>query len=122
MFSVEGLWCFQTTSYDDLVNLKYGGVVALETGRVFGGDSFMAYVGTYQMHDSGIRATIQSWQWNLTIGDGVENVFGMKAPIKPYTVVAEMVRVDDRLEGSIHPQDDPDAQLPIRMIFIKELP
>lgn len=119
--SVEGLWCFQSTSYDNPNDFRDGGVVVLETNRIFGGDSMMAYVGEYELAGDLVHAKVQTWQWNLTYTDA-ENVFGMRAPIPTYTVLAELRRDGEQLVGTIAPEADPAAKLAIRMLFIQALP
>ncbi|HXI15703.1 MAG TPA: hypothetical protein VNM48_04970 [Chloroflexota bacterium] len=120
MPSVEGLWSFQTNSHDDPDRYVYGGVVVLETGRAFGGDSAMAHVGDYTVSGDGLTATLRSWQWNKEF-DG-ENVFGMESPNIDYMVRMEARRVGEELVGYICPLDQPDQKLGIRMHFISNLP
>ncbi len=44
--SVEGLW---TADFEVLAGWRNGGVVVLETGRIFGGDSQYYYLGKYEV-------------------------------------------------------------------------
>lgn len=120
MSSVEGLWSFQTNSHDNPDSYVYGGVVVLETGRAFGGDSAMAHVGDYTVSGEDLTATLRSWQWNKGL-DG-ENVFGMVSPNIDYMVRMEARRVGEELVGHINPLDQPDQKLGIRLQFISKLP
>ena len=119
MTSVEGLWCFQSASRDNPGLFEYGGTVVLETGRVLGGDSFLAYIGDYEITGNEITARVRSVQWNYAVA--VENVFGMESPID-YMVDLVGVRDGDRINGFISPEGRPELRLPIVMLFMHGLP
>lgn len=119
MTSVEGLWCFQTASRQNPGVFEFGGTVVLETGRVLGGDSYLAYIGDYTVSGDHVTARVRSVQWNYAVQ--VENVFGMQSPID-YTVDLVGVRAGDRIEGYVSPDGNPDARLPIVMLFMHALP
>lgn len=54
------------------------GVVVLHDGRLLGGDSMVAYVGSYERSDGMITATVEaSTHTNVP---GMENVFGIPNP------------------------------------------
>jgi hypothetical protein len=119
MTSVEGLWCFQSSSLNNPGVYEYGGTVVLETGRVLGGDSFLAYIGDYEVNGSQVSARVRSVQWNHAVQ--VENVFGMTSPID-YEVNLVGTRNGDRIEGFISPERQPEIQVPILMLFMHPLP
>ena len=54
--SLEALW---TVEYQDVSNWVNGGVVVLETGRVFGGDGSFYYVGTFEPTSHGLSAEVR---------------------------------------------------------------
>ena len=118
--SVEGMWKFQSAHAGEPEVLRWGGIVVLETGRIFGGDSVMAYVGTYDVDREVIRARVRSWTWNFDIGD-VENVFGMEGAID-YFALLEGKRDGNVITGHIAPENHPDFRLPCRMEKIADLP
>ncbi len=120
MSSVEGMWQFQSASVDEPDVYRWGGIVILETGRVFGGDSVMAYKGTYFVDRDSVTAELRSWSWNHDVGDAM-NVFGMPTPIA-YDVVMQGKREDDAIFGMISPKGAPDFELKIRMEKISDLP
>lgn len=120
MPSVEGLWKFQSGSAQEPLVPRWGGVVVLESGRVLGGDSVMAYVGTYEIKHDGIRANVRSWLWNNDVGE-VENVFGMGGKID-YMVDMIGQRDGDVIAGTISPEGAPDFKLMFKMEKIAELP
>lgn len=57
MESLEALW---TVEYETVNGWNNGGVVVLETGRVFGGDSQYFYVGKYSISGSTLNAIIDT--------------------------------------------------------------
>ncbi len=52
---IEALWSVEFRSNLDLIG---SGIVVLETGRVFGGDSAMIYVGSYTVDGENIKAKL----------------------------------------------------------------
>jgi hypothetical protein len=74
--SVEGMWALQSDQHNAPGQLVAGSIIILETGRVFGGDSMMAFSGTYEVQGSQLVAKVKSWRWNPTYA-GQHNVFGI---------------------------------------------
>jgi hypothetical protein len=117
---IEGMWKFQSGSVQNPSELKWGGIVNLETDRVFGGDSAIAYRGTYQLDGKVVTAEVYAWQWNRDAGP-VTNVFGMSGPIEHRVSLTGTID-GDVLEGEIWTDQAPGLRLPIRMEKIAELP
>lgn len=120
MSSVEGMWKFQSASIDDPDTLRWGGIVVLESGKVFGGDSVMAYLGSYEMDRDEIVARVRSWRWNHDTGE-VENVFKMSGDIDHH-VTLKGQRKDATIKGTIEDDDMPGILLAVRFEKIAELP
>ena len=118
--SVEGMWKFQSASVGEPDVLRWGGVVVLESNKIFGGDSVMAYLGTYEVDRYDVKAEVRSWIWNHDVGD-VENVFGMTGAID-YKVILSGRREGDVITGFIAPLESSDYRLSIRMEKIADLP
>ena len=118
--SVEGMWKFQSGSYLEPTVPRWGSILVLESGRVFGGDSVMAHLGRYEIDRSKITAKARSWVWNLDVGE-IENVFGMTGSID-YEVVLEGELSGDTITGHIWPEIAPAIRFVIRMEKIAELP
>lgn len=114
------MWKFQSAHVDEPDVLRWGGIIVLESGRVFGGDSVMAYVGRYDVDREKVSARVRSWTWNFDVGE-TENVFGMSGAID-YVAVLEAVRDGDVISGTIAPEADPDSKLACRLEKIAELP
>ncbi|MBF0285507.1 MAG: hypothetical protein HQL51_13735 [Magnetococcales bacterium] len=53
--TVEALW---TVEYQSRSGWIMGGIVVLETNRIFGGDGQYYYTGTYSLNDSNIEGTM----------------------------------------------------------------
>jgi len=114
------MWKFQSGSAAEPTTLRWGGIVVLESGRVFGGDSVMAYHGTYEIDRDDISARVRSWTWNLDVGE-VENVLGMTGPID-YVAVLRGTREGDVISGYITPEAQAEFKLGCRMEKISHLP
>lgn len=114
------MWKFQTAHVGEPEVMRWGGIVVLESGRVFGGDSVMAYLGTYEVDRDNVTARVRSWTWNFDVGDS-ENVFGMAGAID-YVALLDGTRKDRVITGHIAPEDYPEIKLPCRMEKIAELP
>lgn len=118
--SVEGMWKFQTAHADEPDVIRWGGIVILESCRVFGGDSVMAYLGTYEVDRDLISARVRSWTWNFDVGE-IENVFGMTGAID-YVALLNGKREGNAITGYIAPEARPEFQLICRMEKIADLP
>lgn len=121
--SVEGMWAFLSGSAGAPEDLRDGGIVVLETGRVFGGDSAMAYVGTYEVAGSRITARVRSWTWNKHYAEsGMENVFGMTGSVDYHAVLEGERDGDDLVQGAIYPEGNPEFRLGAVLKKIADLP
>lgn len=118
--SVEGMWKFQSGSLPNPTLLQWGGVVVLESGKVFGGDSVMAYLGTYEVKNGTITAKVRSWSWNYDVRD-VQNVFGMEGPIDHRVTLHGQVK-GEVIEGWLADDGYPMVKLAARLEKMAELP
>ena len=62
---IEALWSVEFRSNLQIVG---SGIVVLETGRVFGGDSSMIYVGSYQVSGDDIKAKLHIHKYAHALG------------------------------------------------------
>lgn len=118
--NVEGLWCFQTGDINDPGNLVNGGVVVLETNRLLGGDSAIAYVGDYDAQGGSLTGTVRTFQYNHLVE--VYDVFGNKAEADSTVEFRLVPHSDGVFTGALWQQGDPDKALPIVLRFIHALP
>ena len=119
--SVEGMWAIY---FGDVAGGQVNsGIIVLETERLFGGDSLMAYRGNYTVSNGHVQGTGQVWAYNPTVQ--AITAFGQPNP-EPQEV---------RLEGDLQPESDPlviegliwrtsapGIQLPARLVKICDLP
>lgn len=119
---IEGMWAFVSGSAAAPDDMRDGGIVVLETGRVFGGDSAMAYVGNYELKNGLIEARVRSWTWNSHhVEAGAENVFGMKGAID-FIVILEGKLDGDVILGSVYPEGVPEMKVSAFLKKITDLP
>ncbi|PNU03126.1 GrlR family regulatory protein [Novosphingobium guangzhouense] len=120
--TVEAMWKFQSGSVGSEDTPVWGGIVVLESGRVFGGDSLMAYLGTYEVDRGKITAHVRSWAWNTDVpAEEFENVFGMTSDID-HNVVLEGEISGNEIHGVLRSDKMEGVELKSRMIKIADLP
>lgn len=95
---------------------RNGGVVVLETGRIFGGDSGYYYIGNYSIKEGKLTGTAKIVKHNPLFG----NAFGDGANSFDVDVIAAII--DGEIEGSMMRVDMPSVRLPIRFMRIASLP
>lgn len=118
--SIEGLWAFVSNQYDDPNLFAAGGVVTMETGRIFGGDSAMVYLGSYEVDGNTVVGDVESFTYNPAYAEGL-NVFGVtgeeRVPIR-----FEGLRDGDGIKAEIWMKSNPDLRLTVVMTKVAELP
>ena len=119
--SIEAMWFLKSASYADPDTMKDGGVVILETERIFGGDSIMAYIGKYTVNGNELKAIVRSFSWNDEYGG--ENVFGMEVPIDTEVGFQGTISPDhNTINGSIFLLSEPDIMFDTIMVKVADLP
>lgn len=114
--SVEGMWCFVSgNTVNDAVNS--GGVVILDTLRLYGGDTAMAYVGRYEANGGRVLGRVESFRYNSAI-EGVD-VFGEPMGPTRQTEFDLNLEEDDLLVGVLRRDG---RELPIILKKLRELP
>jgi hypothetical protein len=74
--SVEGMWALQSDQYNAPGQLVAGSIIILESGKIFGGDSMMAFLGSYTVDGNVLNGNVRAWRWNPSYA-GQQNVFGI---------------------------------------------
>lgn len=120
--SIEGMWGYLSGTNDEPNELHSGGILILETGKIFGGDSMMAYKGHYEADGERVTGDVDVWRWNHAQADEVENVFGMRGHQINHKVRLNGQRVGDLIVGSIETDALPGIQLRFQMLKFSELP
>ena len=115
--SFEGLWAIRF-GHKGEAGLPNGGVVVFETNRVFGGDSWIAYTGRYELQEGKrVVANVTAEQHSPGI---VYDAWGGMGGKFDMLVVAEM-QADGEWSGVMGREGDTD-KLNIRMRKLSELP
>jgi hypothetical protein len=119
--SVEGMWAVYFGDVDQQqVN---SGIVVLETGRIFGGDSLIAYRGTYSVSNGHVQGSADTWAYNPTLE--AITAFGEVNPEPAEVILDGHLGEQDGsqvIEGVIWKINNPGVQLPTRFVKICDLP
>lgn len=118
--SVEGMWAVYFGDVDGPgVN---SGIAVFETNRIFGGDSLMAYLGTFEVGGGQLKAEARVWAYNPHIE--VQTAFG-----KPGTPQGELVRFEGKvgqdgqeITGQMWELPNEAVRLPIFLRKLADLP
>ena len=116
MNNVEALWA---VNFGDVYGpgQHNGGVVVLETSRIFGGDSCFYYVGKYDISDYRLTAQVKVTHFN---GPN-ETAFGTSES-GPYEIQFEGVLLNDSVVGEMWKSDQPNHPVPITLTRLENLP
>jgi hypothetical protein len=97
-------------------NYRNGGVVVLETNRIFGGDSGYYYVGAYTIKGSQIDATVRIVKHN----PAYINVFGDAS--QSFNIKMGGTVNNGVMQGFMERLDRPGPRLPVRLTWKEDLP
>jgi hypothetical protein len=122
--SIEALWAVQFTGYNTGGGIvraaKSGGVIVLETGRIFGGDSWQWYTGKYDRNSNGTyTVTIQT---GVHFREGGQSIFG--GPLQAQKLVGEVqVSADQRTATALLTVEGmPNMTLSATLTWVAPLP
>lgn len=119
--SVEGMWALLS---GDFKNAEFaGGVIVLETNRLFGGDSALAYVGTYEIDGDHMLAKVERWKYNLNY-EGTD-VWGDRSHNLPAVTFEGKRQLEGDAEviiGKIWRDEIPEPVLDVTMKKMRDLP
>ncbi|MBL6752494.1 MAG: hypothetical protein ISP90_18395 [Nevskia sp.] len=119
---IEALWSVEFRSNAPAVNNAGSGIVVLETGRAFGGDSTYFYVGDYHLagraFTAGLTVTHYAGQLNAIFGPLRSFRLVVNGQLPPLTgqIGADTFVATGHLEGN------PNARIDIRFVRRAELP
>lgn len=116
MPSVEALWLVKFGDHQSPGQVDNGGVLVLESGRGFGGDSGFAYVGTYEVSGDKFKGTFSITQFD----PDMESVWG--PGITEANLEAELTREDDMMHGFMKVVGANLPPLPLYLVRFKDLP
>lgn len=106
MTSIEALWSvrFGTSDYD-IEDLE-GGVMVVETNRIYGGDSIYAYSGDLKVDRDSVVGKLSVVRHNWS--EGTQSLYGTQERMFAITFVGERDGVD-RVAGRLVREGFPDA-------------
>lgn len=121
MPTIEGLWSLTMEQAPETgaEDVAAGGIVVLETNRIFGGDSLLYYVGGHSVKDRRVK--------------GVVRVVNYGGPEPALTVFGDYVRDrevgfdllwdgDERMSGKIWRVEAPEIKLAVELTKRADLP
>ena len=117
--NVEGMWAVY---FGDVAGPQVNsGVAVFETGRIFGGDSMMAYLGTYQVSSAGISGSAKIWAYNPH--QAVTTAFGKMGTAEGVTLTFSATENEDgSLTGTFAEENNSSITIPANLIKVAELP
>jgi hypothetical protein len=95
---------------------RNGGVVVLETGQVFGGDSGHYYLGKYEVRDNKITAEVKVVNYD----PGITTVWMDTATEFTVLILGDVTR--EGVVGHMTRAEAPSVHLPVRMLLKELLP
>lgn len=110
---LEALW---SVEFQSSFGMHGNGVTVFETGRVFGGDSAMIYVGSYKVENGDIHADISVRKYANV--PGMASVVGLDS--FNLKVTGKPDRTNMILSGYV--VEDPSRKMTIRAVRRAELP
>ena len=110
---LEALW---SVDFRSSFGIQGTGVVVFETGRVFGGDSLMIYVGNYKVENGAIHAEINVRKYANV--PGMASVVGLDS----FNLKVSGTPAQNELLLSGHVVEDPSRKITIRAIRRAEPP
>ncbi len=118
--SVEGMWAVY---FNDASGKQINsGIAVLETGRIFGGDSMMAYLGNYVLSGSKIVGNLKIWAYNPH--QFVTTAFGNMGTPQGDNLTLEGIHdnVKGEMTGHLWVTKSPSLKISARLVKVAELP
>ena len=97
------------------INIAGHGVVILETGRILGGDSSFVYVGSYEVKNENIHATVKC----TNDRESLQSVFG---DIKEFNLILDGKPDHNEFTLQGHMVEKPEMQIALKLTRRAELP
>ena len=118
---IEALWAVQFTGARGLSARKSGGVLIFETGRIFGGDTWQWYTGSYNRDPKTGRITCRI-QSGVHFTECGESIFG--GLLRAQVLIGEINVADDQKTATARLIDeaDPQTTLNATLAWVDRLP
>jgi hypothetical protein len=119
--SIEALWAVQFTGANGVRIAKSGGVIVIESGRIFGGDTWMWYTGRYERDVKTGKLTC-ALQTGVHFTQGGQSIFG--GALQGRKLVGEIVVADDQRTASadLAVEGAPQMRLTATLTWVAPLP
>ncbi len=114
--SVEALWTARFGDVSSPGTWENGGVVVLETGRIYGGDGGTYYIGTYEIDRGSFTGKFKS----VTFDPRYRSAFGELGP--EVDVVAVGTMEGDVMKGTLSSPAAPGLKIGFDLTKREELP
>jgi hypothetical protein len=118
--SIEALWAVRFAGAHGVRVATSTGVIILETGRIFGGDSWTFYTGRYERNANGTyKVSIQTGVYN---NEGGLDIFG--GPLQARKLSGEIRVADDQrtMAGTVTVDGVPQMVITATLTRVAELP
>jgi hypothetical protein len=109
---IEAMWSVRFVTNQ---NIGGNGVLVIENGKIFGGDSSYTYIGNFEIHDGRIKSNIKVSKYADTVG--IISVVG-----SDNYVLALSGKIDrDEMILSGNPSSNPQIDVVVKLTRIAEL-
>lgn len=119
--SIEALWAVKFAGvYGGMAVARSAGIVILESGRIFGGDSWTYYTGNYERNPNGTyKVSIQTGVYNR---EGGQDIFG--AALQPRKFEGEVqLSADQRsMSANLTVEGAPQMKVTATLTWVAPLP
>ena len=118
--SIEALWAVRFAGAHGVRVATSAGVIILETGRIFGGDSWTFYTGKYERNPDGTyKVSIQTGVYN---NEGGLDIFG--GPLQARRLSGEIRVAEDQrsMTGAVTVDGNPQMIVTASLTRVAELP
>jgi hypothetical protein len=119
--SIEALWAVKFTGVQGVRLAKSGGIIVIESNRIFGGDTWQWYTGTYDRDTKTGRLTCRI-KTGVHFTDGGQSIFG--GPLQAQILVGEIQVSDDlrTMTANLTVEGSPQMKLSATLTRVAELP
>jgi hypothetical protein len=123
--SIEALWALQFTGFNvgggQIRAAKSGGVIVIETNRIFGGDSWQFYTGSYERDSKTGKLTVRI-QTGVHSTDGGSSIFGGPPQVQVLTGVIQVSSDQQTATATLTVEGSPHMSIYANLTRVAELP
>jgi hypothetical protein len=120
--SIEALWAVQFTGVNGVRRATSGGVIVIETGRIFGGDSSMWYTGKYDRVESAKGRFTVRIQTGVHFTEGFQSIFGGALGAQVLLGDIQVAPDQNSMAAMLTVEGNPQMKLTATLTRVAELP